>query len=60
MAGHDRRVARVTSTVGEHHVGDGAVGTVGSVERIRSLYGKVTDVHLAAAAQPVRADSLLD
>ncbi len=35
-------------------------GTVGSVERIRSLYGKVTDVHLAAAAAPMRADSLRD
>lgn len=35
-------------------------GAVGSVERIRSLYGKVTDVHRAAAAEPVRADSLLD
>ena len=33
-------------------------GTVGSVERIRSLYCKVTDVHLAAAAAPMRADSL--
>jgi len=35
-------------------------GTVGSVERIQSLYGKVTDVHRAAAAEPVRADQLLD
>lgn len=35
-------------------------GSVGSVERIRSLYGKVTDVHRAAAAEPVRADSLID
>ena len=35
-------------------------GSVGSVQRIRSLYGKVTEEHLAAAAAPVRADSLLD
>ncbi len=35
-------------------------GTVGSVQRIRSLYGKVTDEHLAADAAPVRADALLD
>ena len=37
-----------------------APGSVGSVPRIRSLYGKVTDEHLAAAAAPVRADALLD
>ena len=35
-------------------------GAVGSVERIRRLYGKVTDMHRAAAAEPVRADALLD
>ena len=35
-------------------------GVVGSVERTRSLYGKVTGVHLAAATNPVRADGLLD
>lgn len=35
-------------------------GSVGSVERIRSLYGKVTERHLAAAAAPVRADALTD
>ena len=35
-------------------------GTVGSVQRIRSLYGKVTDEHRAADAAPVRADALLD
>ncbi|MEM8708347.1 MAG: hypothetical protein AAGE98_17920, partial [Actinomycetota bacterium] len=35
-------------------------GTVGSVQRIRSLYGKVTDEHRAAAAAPVRADALTD
>lgn len=35
-------------------------GSVGSVQRIRSLYGKVTDEHRAAAAAPVRADALLD
>ena len=32
----------------------------GSVERIRSLYGKVTERHLTAAATPVRADALAD
>lgn len=37
-----------------------AAGSVGSVARIRSLYGKVTDEHLAAADAPVRADALLD
>ena len=35
-------------------------GSVGSVPRIRSLYGKVTDQHEAAARAPVRADSLAD
>ncbi|MEM9465518.1 MAG: hypothetical protein AAGA90_09090 [Actinomycetota bacterium] len=37
-----------------------AAGSVGSVQRIRSLYGKVTEEHRAAAAAPVRADALLD
>ncbi|MEM9201955.1 MAG: hypothetical protein AAGC53_09860 [Actinomycetota bacterium] len=37
-----------------------ASGSVGSVQRIRSLYGKVTEEHLTAAAAPVRADALLD
>lgn len=35
-------------------------GTVGSVQRIRSLYGKVTEEHRAAESAPVRADALLD
>ena len=35
-------------------------GSVGSVQRIRSLYGKVTDEHLAADAAPTRADALMD
>lgn len=35
-------------------------GSVGSVQRIRSLYGKVTDEHRAADVAPVRADALLD
>jgi len=35
-------------------------GSVGSVQRIRSLYGKVTDEHRVAEAAPVRADALLD
>ncbi len=35
-------------------------GSVGSVQRIRSLYGKVTEEHRAAAAAPVRADALMD
>ncbi len=35
-------------------------GSVGSVQRIRSLYGKVTDEHRAASAAPVRADALMD
>lgn len=37
-----------------------AAGAVGSVQRIRSLYGKVTDEHRAAATAPVRADALAD
>lgn len=35
-------------------------GMIGSVERIRELYGKVTDAHLAAQAQRVCADNLMD
>ena len=35
-------------------------GMIGSVERIRELYGKVTDAHLEAQAQRVRADNLMD
>ena len=35
-------------------------GSVGSVQRIRALYGKVTDEHRAAASAPVRADALMD
>ena len=35
-------------------------GSVGSVQRIRGLYGKLTDEHHAAADAPVRADALLD
>ena len=35
-------------------------GMIGSVERTRELYGKVTDAHLEAQAQRVRADSLMD
>ena len=35
-------------------------GSVGSVQRTRSLYGKVTETHLAAASAPVRADALVD
>ena len=35
-------------------------GVVGSVQRIRSLYGAVTDEHRAAEAAPVRADALSD
>ena len=35
-------------------------GSVGSVQRIRTLYGKVTDEHRAAADAPVRADALMD
>ncbi len=33
---------------------------IGSVERIRELYGKVTDAHLEVRAQRVRADNLMD
>jgi hypothetical protein len=33
---------------------------IGSVERIRELYGKVTVAHLEAQAQRVRADNLMD
>ena len=35
-------------------------GMIGSVERIRELYGKVTDAHLEVWAQRVRADNLMD
>jgi hypothetical protein len=35
-------------------------GVIGSVERTRELYGKVTDRHIEAQAQRVRADSLMD
>ena len=35
-------------------------GSVGSIQRIRSPYGKVTDEHRAAATAPVRADALMD
>lgn len=35
-------------------------GSVGSVQRIRTLYGKVTDAHRAAERAPVRADGLTD
>ena len=35
-------------------------GMIGSVERIRELYGKVTDAHLEAQAQRVCADNLMD
>ena len=35
-------------------------GMIGSVERTRELYGKVTSLHLAAKAQRVRADTLMD
>jgi len=35
-------------------------GMIGSVERTRELYGKVTDAHLEAQAQRVRADNLMD
>lgn len=37
-----------------------AAGSVGSVQRIRSLCGEVTDDHRAAAAAPVRADGPMD
>ena len=35
-------------------------GMIGSVERTRELYGKVTERHLEAHAQRVRADELID
>ena len=35
-------------------------GMIGSVERTRELYGKVTERHLEAQAQRVRADGLMD
>jgi hypothetical protein len=35
-------------------------GMIGSVERTRELYGKVTKRHLEAQAQRVRADKLMD
>ena len=35
-------------------------GSVGSVQRIRSLCGKVTDEHRVAEADHLRADALLD
>ena len=35
-------------------------GSVGSVQRIRTLYGKVTDDHRSADAAPARADELMD
>ena len=35
-------------------------GMIGSVHRSRELYGKVTDLHLAAERHQVRSDSLLD
>jgi len=35
-------------------------GMIGSVERTRELYGKVTERHLEAQAQRVRADKLMD
>ena len=35
-------------------------GMIGSVERTRELYGKVTSLHLAAKAQRIRADTLMD
>ena len=33
---------------------------IGSVERIRELYGKVADAHLGAQADRVCADNLMD
>tara|TARA_E500000331_G_C16913339_1_gene564446 strand:+ start:526 stop:630 length:105 start_codon:yes stop_codon:yes gene_type:complete len=33
---------------------------IGSVERIRELCGKVTDAHLEAQVQQVRADNVMD
>ena len=35
-------------------------GMIGSIERTRELYGKVTDRHLEAQTQRVRADKLMD
>ena len=35
-------------------------GVVGSVARVKDLYGKVTDAHIANAANPVRNDTLVD
>jgi hypothetical protein len=35
-------------------------GMIGSVERTRELYGKATSLHLAAKAQRIRADTLMD
>jgi hypothetical protein len=35
-------------------------GVIGSIERVKDLYGKVTDSHLENAANRVRADSLID
>ena len=35
-------------------------GMIGSVERTRELYGKVTEQHLEAQVQRVRADELMD
>ena len=35
-------------------------GMIGSVERTRELYGKVTEKHLEAQTQRVRADKLMD
>ena len=35
-------------------------GMIGSVERTRELYGKVTEKHLEAQTQRVRADGLMD
>ena len=35
-------------------------GMIGSVEQTRELYGKVTEKHLEARTQRVRADGLMD
>ena len=35
-------------------------GMIGSVERTRELYGKVTEQHLEAQVQRVRADESMD
>lgn len=35
-------------------------GVVGSIARVKDLYGKVTEAHIANAAKPVRNDSLVD